>query len=78
MDPPENIPAAVLKETAKELKKGIIREEDLPPLLYIYYLLNGNEGGARFDHVVIDEAQDFSPSKLPCWIYTCVDIPLPF
>jgi DNA helicase-2/ATP-dependent DNA helicase PcrA len=62
--PPEIIPAGVLKETAKELKKGIIREEDLPPLLYIHYLLNGNEGISRFDHVVIDEAQDFSPFQI--------------
>lgn len=60
----ENIPVGVLKETAKELKKGIIREEDLPPLLYIHYLLNGNEGVDRFDHVVIDEAQDFSPFQI--------------
>jgi DNA helicase-2/ATP-dependent DNA helicase PcrA len=64
VDPPANIPTAVLKETAKALKKGIIREEDLPPLLYIHYLLNGNEGVTRFDHVVIDEAQDFSPFQI--------------
>lgn len=64
VEPPESIPASVLKETAKELKKGIIREEDLPPLLYIHYLLNGNEGDTRFDHVVIDEAQDFSPFQI--------------
>lgn len=64
VEAPEVIPASVLKETAKELKKGILREEDLPPLLYIHYLLNGNEGGDRFDHVVIDEAQDFSPFQI--------------
>ncbi|MEK3901485.1 HelD family protein [Paenibacillus sp. FSL R7-0179] len=61
---PEEIPPAVLKETVKELKKGILREEDLPPLLYIHYLLNGNEGTERFDHIVIDEAQDFSPFQI--------------
>lgn len=60
----EDIPVGVLKETVKELKKGIIREEDLPPLLYIHYLLNGNEGDTRFDHIVIDEAQDFSPFQI--------------
>lgn len=63
-EPPEIIPANVLKETAKALKKGMVREEDLPPLLYIHYLLNGNEGISRFDHVVIDEAQDFSPFQI--------------
>ncbi|WP_238653431.1 HelD family protein [Paenibacillus piscarius] len=61
---PEEIPPAVLKETVKELKKGILREEDLPPLLYIHYLLNGSEGTDRFDHIVIDEAQDFSPFQI--------------
>lgn len=61
---PAEIPAGVLKETVKELKKGILREEDLPPLLYIHYLLNGNEGSERFDHIVIDEAQDFSPFQI--------------
>lgn len=61
---PEEIPPSVLKETVKELKKGILREEDLPPLLYIHYLLNGNEGTVRFDHIVIDEAQDFSPFQI--------------
>lgn len=61
---PEIIPQGVLKETVKELKKGILREEDLPPLLYIHYLLSGNDGGDRFDHIVIDEAQDFSPFQI--------------
>ncbi|AIQ48868.1 helicase UvrD [Paenibacillus sp. FSL R7-0273] len=61
---PELIPQGVLKETVKELKKGILREEDLPPLLYIHYLLSGNEGTERFDHIVIDEAQDFSPFQI--------------
>lgn len=61
---PELIPQGVLKETAKDLKKGILREEDLPPLLYIHYLLSGNEGTERFDHIVIDEAQDFSPFQI--------------
>lgn len=61
---PDKIPQSVLKETVKDLKKGIVREEDLPPLLYIHYLLSGNEGGERFDHIVIDEAQDFSPFQI--------------
>ncbi|WP_410514375.1 UvrD-helicase domain-containing protein [Paenibacillus sp. BR2-3] len=58
------IPASVLKESQSGLKKGVLREEDLPPLLYIHYLLNGNEGVNLFDHIVIDEAQDFSPFQI--------------
>ncbi|MNI40102.1 Helicase IV [compost metagenome] len=61
---PERIPQGVLVSTVKDLKKGILHEEDLPPLLYIHYLLNGSEGGSRFDHIVIDEAQDFSPFQI--------------
>ncbi len=58
------IPASVLKSTRKDLKEGRIREEDLPALLYLHQLLNGIEGIERFDHIVIDEAQDFSPLQV--------------
>lgn len=63
-EPPASIPESVLKQSRSDLKKGNLREEDLPPLLYIHYLLNGDEGVARFDHIVIDEAQDFSPFQI--------------
>ncbi|MNB86667.1 Helicase IV [compost metagenome] len=63
-DEPEEIPAAVMKSTRAQLKKGHVLEEDLPPLLYIHYLLNGDEGVQKFDHIVIDEAQDFSPFQI--------------
>ena len=58
------IPAPVLKSTRKDLKEGRLREEDLPALLYLHQLLNGIEGIERFDHIVIDEAQDFSPLQV--------------
>ncbi|MBB3127122.1 DNA helicase-2/ATP-dependent DNA helicase PcrA [Paenibacillus rhizosphaerae] len=58
------IPAAVLKSTQSDLKKDVIREEDLPALLYMHYLLNDITGEQRFDHIVIDEAQDFSPFQV--------------
>ncbi|CAM3330631.1 MULTISPECIES: HelD family protein [Saccharibacillus] len=58
------IPAAVLKSTRKDLKENRLREEDLPALLYLRLLLNGIEGSERFDHIVIDEAQDFSPLQV--------------
>ncbi|WP_172249504.1 UvrD-helicase domain-containing protein [Saccharibacillus deserti] len=60
----EAIPASVLKSTRKDLKESRIREEDLPALLYLHLLLNGIEGAERFDHIVIDEAQDFSPLQV--------------
>lgn len=60
----QGIPASLLKSTQSDLKKDIIREEDLSPLLYIHYLLNDITGDQRFDHIVIDEAQDFSPFQV--------------
>lgn len=58
------IPADVLKATRKDLKQNIVREEDLPALLYFHCLLNDITGEQRFDHIVIDEAQDFSPFQV--------------
>lgn len=57
----EQIPADVLKQVSTELKKDRIREDDLPALVYIHTLLHEMEAEHRFDHVVMDEAQDFSP-----------------
>jgi DNA helicase-2/ATP-dependent DNA helicase PcrA len=55
------IPKAIMKQTGADLKKDVIREEDLPALVYIHTLVHDIEGSERFDHIVIDEAQDFSP-----------------
>lgn len=44
--------------------RPVVDSEDLAPLLYIHARLNGVDGAERFDHVVIDEAQDFSPLQL--------------
>ena len=60
----QGIPASVLKSTQQDLKKDIIREDDLSPLLYIHYLLHNITSEQRFDHIVIDEAQDFSPFQV--------------
>ncbi|MCQ4086278.1 UvrD-helicase domain-containing protein [Saccharibacillus sp. JS10] len=58
------IPASIIKSTRADLKSGRIREEDLPALLYLHQKLNGVDGIERFDHIVIDEAQDFSPLQV--------------
>lgn len=49
-------------------KSKTFRQEDLPALCHLDYLLNGREYGPKrrraaplFDHVVVDEAQDISP-----------------
>ncbi len=38
--------------------------EDLPALIYIHHRITGIEIGQKFHHVVIDEAQDFSPFQV--------------
>lgn len=59
-----NIPAPIWKETRGNLKQGIVKEEDLAALLYLFTRINEIEGKMIFDHVVIDEAQDISPFQV--------------
>ncbi|MNJ37566.1 Helicase IV [compost metagenome] len=59
-----DIPMAIWQETRGNLKQGIVKEEDLAPLLYLYTRIHEIEGRMTFDHVVIDEAQDFSPFQV--------------
>ncbi len=59
-EPAELIPRTLL-QTAK---KKEVDFEDLAPLLYIHTRLYGIERKHSFDHVVIDEAQDFSPFQV--------------
>ncbi|QCT02023.1 UvrD/REP helicase [Paenibacillus algicola] len=63
-DMTSSIPEATCSVARKDLKKGLLREEDLAPLVYIHTLLHEIEGEQRFHHVVIDEAQDFSPFQV--------------
>ncbi|WP_110931808.1 HelD family protein [Paenibacillus bouchesdurhonensis] len=59
-----DIPQDVWNETRSNLKEAIVKEEDLAPLLYLYTCIHEIEGRLIFDHVVIDEAQDFSPFQV--------------
>lgn len=54
------IPRAIAEAAAADVKRGVVREEDLPAVIWIHRKLHGAAGGT-FDHVVIDEAQDVSP-----------------
>ncbi|MBN8210679.1 UvrD-helicase domain-containing protein [Bacillus sp. NTK071] len=55
---------SLMKETAIRLKKKQLTPDDLAPLLYIQFKLNGINKDDVFQHVVIDEAQDFSPFQI--------------
>ena len=47
------------KSTLENLSKNEITFEDLAPLMYLQYKINGIKEKARVKHVVIDEAQDY-------------------
>ena len=57
------ISAPICKASVKGLKQNLVQPEDLAPLVYIQLRLFGFEH-PTFDHVVIDEAQDYSPFQL--------------
>ncbi|WP_424765489.1 HelD family protein [Paenibacillus sp. sgz302251] len=58
-----SVPKSIAAPTAERLKLGIAAAEDLAPLAYIQLELFGLPKQA-FDHIVIDEAQDYSPLQL--------------
>ena len=51
-------------EAISNHEKGIIDEDDLPVLLYIYMLLEGIDEKSKYKHIVVDEAQDYSPFQI--------------
>ncbi|NBC69267.1 UvrD-helicase domain-containing protein [Paenibacillus sacheonensis] len=57
------LPAKSCAAAIKLLKGKQARPEDLAPLVYIQVRLNGFDG-SPYDHIVIDEAQDYSPFQL--------------
>lgn len=60
----EVLPEELVKETEKNGRNKEVYVEDLPALIYIHHRITGIEIGQKFHHVVIDEAQDFSPFQV--------------
>jgi DNA helicase-2/ATP-dependent DNA helicase PcrA len=58
------IPEDIAKASCKLFKKKEVHPEDLAPLLYIRDAFHGIQNEHVFDHIVIDEAQDFSPFQV--------------
>jgi len=50
--------------TMNNLNQSLIEIEDLAPIMYIKFLVGGLDEKITIRHVVIDEAQDFSPFQL--------------
>ena len=60
----QDIPSDVQKETKTYLKNSWLKAEDITPLLYMHFFMYGHDRSDELDHVVIDEAQDFSPFQI--------------
>ncbi|MBJ6360975.1 HelD family protein [Paenibacillus sp. GCM10012307] len=58
-----NIPVAVVEQTRRDLKKSIVRQEDLAPLAWLHLAFHGTPA-QKLDHVVLDEAQDVPPLQI--------------
>ncbi|MCY9662039.1 3'-5' exonuclease [Paenibacillus chondroitinus] len=58
------LPESIVSASLKLFKKKEVQLEDLAPLLHIHTRLYGIPSDQLFDHVVIDEAQDFSPFQV--------------
>ncbi|MGE5672938.1 MAG: HelD family protein [Mycobacterium leprae] len=59
-----DIPERVVRESVAVFKADQIAPEDLAPLVYLKGLIRGYKEDRQLDHVVIDEAQDFSPFQV--------------
>lgn len=51
-------------ESMENYENGIIDEDDLAALLYINMKLEGVEESEKYMHIVVDEAQDYSPFQI--------------
>lgn len=59
-----DIPPRVIRESLALFKEDVVAPEDLAPLVYVKGKLRGYKEDRQLDHVVIDEAQDFSPFQV--------------
>ncbi|WP_408011573.1 HelD family protein [Pseudalkalibacillus sp. A8] len=55
------LPQEIRDDTRKRMNKKGVTAEDLPALIWIHQRLIGMDKQFTYQHVVIDEAQDFSP-----------------
>ncbi|WP_294387724.1 RNA polymerase recycling motor HelD [uncultured Clostridium sp.] len=61
---PRALAEYIKSEVISNYDKGIIDEDDLPVLFYIYMLLEGIDEKSKYKHIVVDEAQDYSPFQI--------------
>ena len=61
---PKALAEYIRDEAIENHEKGIIDEDDLPVLFYIHMLLEGIDEKSKYKHIVVDEAQDYSPFQI--------------
>lgn len=61
---PDKLARFMREEFNQRDKDGYIDEDDLAALLYIRVLLEGIDEKEKFKHIVVDEAQDYSPMQI--------------
>lgn len=61
---PEDLAEYIREDFNKKYEQNIIDEDDLASLAYIRILLEGILEKEKYEHIVIDEAQDYSPFQV--------------
>lgn len=61
---PEVLAEFMKEEFNKRYEDGFVDEDDLAAILYIRVLLEGIDDSEKFKHIVVDEAQDYSPLQI--------------
>lgn len=61
---PEKLLSYIVEELNENIKNGIIDSDDLAAMLYLKIRIEGISDKTKYQHLVIDEAQDYSPLQL--------------
>ena len=61
---PAELAEYIKNDVIRNHENGIIDEDDLPALFYIHMMLEGIDEKNKFKHIVVDEAQDYSPLQI--------------
>lgn len=61
---PESLAEYMIKELNDNINNEIIDSDDLAPMLYLKFKIEGIPETSKFQHIVVDEAQDYSMFQL--------------
>lgn len=57
---PEELSDYIIKQLNENIENGIIDSDDLAAMLYLKFRIDGISDKYKFQHIVVDEAQDYS------------------